>query len=197
MILASASLLAIARLVHIQEGHSQLYVYLGACSEICHLCQKTFDQLFTVSSFVILWSFFFIPSVFVSISFAVMSSTSERTPSSTTTVVICAGLYAPLRVIAESRYEGVSLAYCKSSHLSAHAACESIGSCRFLAVECRRILKERVSRATRHDCKFFNEFTCRIAHVAVAKILRTLLAFDQFRISSALSTFIQSEINSK
>ncbi|KAF8354250.1 hypothetical protein PRIPAC_95873, partial [Pristionchus pacificus] len=63
VISASCSALAIARLIYLPEGPSQLYLYVGPCSAIglsfCHLCHTIHTFFVTQSTLVLLHSFCF------------------------------------------------------------------------------------------------------------------------------------------
>ncbi|KAF8374327.1 hypothetical protein PRIPAC_80756 [Pristionchus pacificus] len=63
IISASCSALAIARLIYLPEGPSQLYLYVGPCSAIglgfCHLCHTIHTFFVTQSTLVLLHSFCF------------------------------------------------------------------------------------------------------------------------------------------
>ncbi|GMS82456.1 hypothetical protein PENTCL1PPCAC_4631, partial [Pristionchus entomophagus] len=94
---ASASALAIARLIYLRDGPSQLYVYVGPCSLIgegfCHMCHTAHTYFVSHSTVILLHSFCFrlyiLREALVDI----------RIPTSKTTALISIALYAPSIVV--------------------------------------------------------------------------------------------------
>ncbi|GMR45687.1 hypothetical protein PMAYCL1PPCAC_15882, partial [Pristionchus mayeri] len=91
---ASGGALAIARLIYLPSGPSQLYLFIGPCSYVgmgfCHLCHTIHTYFVSHSTFVLLHSFCFRLYILRDKTAAV------KVPSERITLLITCLLYAPI-----------------------------------------------------------------------------------------------------